>query len=109
METIKYDNYKWLWSKLKTQEEVDEVSNYLKDNNVQIKVERTAERGGYQGENIYLEGVRFGNGYRPIYDELIFHVRNYQNFIDITETPEYSNYLDQKEEFEHVFKYINNR
>ena len=109
MISVKYDNHKWLWSNLKTQDEVDEVSNYLKDNNVEIKTERTSEPGGYVGENVYLEGVRFGNGYCSIYDELLFHVRNYQNFIDIIETPEYSNYLDQKEKFEHVFKYMDNR
>ena len=109
MESIKYDNHKWLWSNLKTQEEVNEVSDYLKDNNVEIKTDRLGERGGMQGKNVYLEGVRFGNGFCSIYDELLFHVRNYQNFINITETQEYSDYLDQKEKFEHVFKYINNR
>ena len=104
-EIIKYDNLKWLWTNFDTEQEVNDVSNYLKENNTYIKKEALQNSSGM---SIYtLEGFQF----REFYDnkEILQHVRNYKKYLKISFCPEYKEYLELREKFEHVFKYINNR
>ena len=89
-EIIKYDNLKWLWTNFDNEQEVNDVSNYLKDNNTYIKKQAFQNSSGM---SIYtLEGFQF----REFYDnkEILHYVRNYKKYLQISESLEYKEYLD---------------
>ena len=48
---------KWMYQHLDTEEEVDEVCNYLDDNNITIQLKGTYDpQSGWGGEHVILEG-----------------------------------------------------
>jgi len=107
---IKHNDLHWLHNHLATQQQVDEVSNYLKDNNIVIEFTSfRAINNGMLVESVKIEGKEFGGAYNSFRKDLIDHVRHHKKYVDISESKEYKKYLESRQKFEHVFKYINQK
>lgn len=105
VKTINHDNLKWLYSVLDTNEEVQEVSNYLNSNNLVIEIKDGFYdvQSGWTGQHVYLEGRNLsGNGYCFSGKSLLNHVRGYRKFLDISKTEEYKLYQGLKKKYADV-------
>lgn len=95
MVKIDYKNKKWLYTYLDTNEDVDEVVKYLKDNNEYIYVNNTHDsQSGWSGKSVVLQGIDLsGNGYCFSGEKLLYHVRNFMNFLELKNSEEYKQYI----------------
>ena len=102
---IDHNNMKWLWRNLETQKDVDDVSNYLKENDVCIENHTfTDNRSGMTGGCYSLEGKKFDYPY--FQDDLLYYIRNAKSYIAISKTPEYNKFLKLKKKYDQVYNYL---
>ena len=110
-EIIRYDNYKWLSDHLSTNDEVMEVSKYLKDNEAYIitktwNADKSPETG--YSFRVFLDGIDLsGNGVCFHGTRLLQHVRGFKNFEELKNKDGYSEYLDLRAKYEKVYRYFN--
>lgn len=105
---IDHNNKKWLYQHLQTNEEVEEVAEYLKNNNLTIKVTKTHDpQSGWNGAHVQLQGRDLSiNGFCFSGKQLLNHVRNFQKYSLIEQSNEYQQYLSQKDQFEEIEKFF---
>lgn len=99
---IDHTNKKWLWEKLETEDEVNEVADYLQKNNLKIKMSPFRD-----GCHVVLEDVDLsGNGccFEP--KNLLNHVRYFRKLKEISETDDFKNWLSNYEMFNIVKRYV---
>jgi hypothetical protein len=102
---IDHTSKKWMWTHLNTEEEVNEVCDYLKVDNLTIKIE--SDRNLY---NVYLDKINLSiNGYCFTGNNLIAHVRYFRKFQDISKTEDYLEWIGKFEKYNIVRKYLNER
>ncbi len=99
---IDHTNKKWLWLYLETEEEVNEVCEYLLKNNLTIKLDTGGEM-----LNVYLDEINLsGNGYCFRGDNLIFHVRYFRKLQEVSQTEDFKIWLNKFSKYSIVREYI---
>jgi hypothetical protein len=102
---IDHTSKKWLWSHLNTEEEVNEVCEYLMTNNLSIKLDSFRD-----GCRVYLEGIDLSiNGCCFSGNNLLLHVRYFRRFIEISKSQDYLDWLEKFNKYSIVRKYITER
>ena len=101
---------KWLYSKLETTEEVEEVSEYMRVNKLVITLRDCHDsQSGWSGQNVILEGKDLsGNGYCFSGGNLLKHVRHHREHLKLSKTEEYKTFLKLYKEYSETWKYLNN-
>jgi len=107
---ITHEDFKWLANFLKSNEEMKEVSKYLNDNNLTIKVKiyngNKSPETGY-AYRVYLEGVDLSvNGCCFNGSNLLSHIRNYKKYKGISEHSEYKRFLVLRDKYEKTYQYL---
>ena len=109
--TITYKDLKFLYSILDSNEEVDEVVNYLKEHGLSIQMKEGAPEpslGMAKATHYYLEGVDLsGNGFCFGRTSLLRHVRNYRKSKEIEKSLDYKMFLKMRDKYEEVYRYLN--
>ena len=82
--------------------EVNEVCNYLDDNNLTIQLRGTYDpQSGWHGEHVILEGRDLsGNGYCFGGKSLLNHVRNYKKYEMLKNSEEYQKHIELKKQIQ---------
>jgi len=102
---IDHNSKKWLWSQLNTEEEVNEVCDYLLKNDLSIRIESCRDR-----YDVYLECINLSiNGCCFNGNNLLLHVRYFRKFQDISKTQDYLDWLEKYNKYNIVRKYITER
>lgn len=104
METklIDHTSKKWLWSHLNTEEEVNEVCEYLSKNNLIIILKPYKD-----GCNVYLEGIDLsGNGCCFSGSNLLIHVRYFRKLEELSKKQDFKEWLDKYEAYDIARRYI---
>ncbi len=101
---------KWLYSKLETTEEVEEVSEYMRANKLVITLRDCHDsQSGWNGQNVILEGKDLsGNGYCFNGKALLNHVRHHRNHLELSKTAEYKTFLELSKKYFDTWRYLNN-
>lgn len=103
-EIITHESKKWLWTYLETEEEVQEVVSYLKDNDLHIEAQRNDHTNSY---DVWLEHTNLsGNGYFFNGKALLNHVRFYRRAIEISKTEEYLKWREMFSLYNGVMEYV---
>ena len=105
---IEHDNLQWIYKYISSNADVLEVSNYLKDNDLVITVRDGTSVSGFTPCHVILEGVDLSkDGFCFSGDRLLDHVRWHRTYLEATETDEYKDYLEAREQYEKIYQYFN--
>ena len=100
--SIDHTSKKWLWSVLNTEEEVNEVIDYLFKNNLKIEMRPYGD-----GCKMYLEGIDLsGNGYCFKAQNLLNHVRYFRKLQELSKTKDFEIWNEKYEHYNIVRRYI---
>ncbi len=101
---ISWDNWFELSRLVKNNEDLIEVSNYLKENGLAIEINNEGfEPSMGNPYSVILEDVNLsGNGYCYSSENLMNHIRTFREYQKIRVTEEYQLYLRLKEKYKHI-------